>query len=180
MTMKFACIITSLLTLNINAQAADPLSALTAIERAVHATSIVDIITKAAAHGAEINSLKNVPRLKVVSDCGDCRLSNATRMLMISAYDDLAKANDVTVNQDQPVIFKITSITSRNSVLRGTFGVLSGADVIRGHFEGDTNTIGEYSISHEMGIDEITQSLGDDLLKIMVSKNAGIISEPLK
>jgi hypothetical protein len=90
---------------------------------------------------------------------------------MIASYNELAKANDIAINQDQQIVFKVTSIFGRNSFLRGTFGVLSGADTIRGHFENETNTISEYSLSHEMGLDEITQSLGEDLLKATVAKN---------
>lgn len=160
-----------LLTISLNANAADPLGAITAIDNALHATSILDIVAKAIANGADINQVKTVPRLKVVSDCGDCKLSNATRMLMISAYNELAKVSDVSIDQDKQIIFKLTYLTSRNSFMRGTFGVLSGADIIRGQLENDTHTIGEYSISHEMGIDEITQSLGEDVLKAIVTKN---------
>lgn len=43
--------------------------------------------------------------------------------------------------------------------------------MIKGHFENETTIISEYSLSHEMGFDEITQSLGEDCLKAIVAKN---------
>ena len=43
--------------------------------------------------------------------------------------------------------------------------------MIKGHFENETTIISEYSLSHEMGFDEITQSLGEDLLKATVTDN---------
>lgn len=90
---------------------------------------------------------------------------------MMASYTELAKANGITISPDNVIVFKITSIFARNSFLRGTLGALSGADMIRGHFENETNTISEYSLSHEMGIDEITQQLGEDLLKATVAVN---------
>jgi hypothetical protein len=171
MKIKSQLIIATLLAFSLSANAADLLSAVTAIDNVLRATSIVDMLSKAIASGANASKIKTVPRLKVIPDCGYCKLSNATRMLMTSAYNELAKANDVTIDQDTQAVFKITTITSRNSFLRGTLGILSGADYIRGQFENDTKTIGEYSISHEMGIDEITQSLGEDCLKVIISKN---------
>jgi hypothetical protein len=171
MKIKSLVTVAILLSISLNAQAADPLSALGALDNALRATSIVDIVSKAVASGADVSKITTVPRLKVVSDCGECKLSNATRMLMTSAYVDLAKQNNVTINQDEQVIFKITSIAGRNSFLRGTLGVLSGADYIRGHFENEEKIIGEYSVSHEMGLDEITQSLGEDVLKEIIKKN---------
>ena len=159
------------LAFSIKTYATDPLSALAAIDNALHATSMVDIFAKAAAGGADVSKVKAVPRLTVVADCGDCKLSNATRMLMTSAYNELAKANDIAINQNEQIVFKVTSLFGRNSFLRGTLGALSGADMIKGHFENETNTISEYSLSHEMGFDEITQSLGEDLLKATVADN---------
>lgn len=172
MTIINNLLLASLMTLSLSAKAADPISAITALDNILHTTSIVDIISKAVSKGADPSIIKTVPRLKVVADCGDCKLSNATKMLIKSSYIELAKTNDVIINNDKEVVFKVTSIFGRNSFLRGTFGVLSGADIIRGKFEGDTKVIGEYSVSHEMGIDEITQSLGEDCLKTTITNNS--------
>lgn len=156
---------------SMNANAADPIGSITAIDNVLRATSLVDVVAKAISNGANANDVKIVPRLKVIADCGDCRLSNATKMLITSSYDDFAKNNDVTINQDEVTVFKVTSIFGRNSFLRGALGLLSGADIIKGNFEGDTQVISEYSVSHEMGIDEITQKLGESILKAQVIKN---------
>ena len=161
----------ALVAFSLNANAADPLSAIAALDNALHATSLATMLAKVSGNDTGLKNVKTVPRLKVESDCGDCQLSNATRMLMISAYTELAKANDITINQNEQLIFKVTSLFSRNSFLRGTLGALSGADLIKGHFENETTIISEYSISHEMGIDEITQQLGEDLLKATVAVN---------
>lgn len=150
--------------------AADPLGALQALDSALKATSLVDIIAKAISNGVPTEKLQSIPRLKVIADCGDCKISNATKMLMVSSYNDMAEKNNLTINQDELVTFKITYMWARPSFIRGALGLLSGADVIRGSFEGDTKVVGEYSISHEMGIDEITQKLGENLVKEVMNK----------
>lgn len=165
-----------LLLVSLNGYAADPISAIASLDNLLRATSVIDIISKAINKGADPSVIKTVPRLKVVADCGDCKLSNATKMLIRSSYAELAKTNDVSIDQDKEVTFKVTSINARNNFMRGTFGVLSGADYIRGKFEGDEKVIGEHSVSHEMGLDEITQNLGEDLLKEMIMKNASAIT----
>lgn len=160
-----------LLLVSLNGYAADPISAITSLDNLLRATSVIDIISKAINKGADPSVIKTVPRLIVVADCGDCKLSNATKMLIKSSYNELAKTYDVVINQDAEVTFKVTSLYGRNSFMRGTFGILSGADIIRGQFEGDEKVIGEHSVSHEMGLDEITQNLGEDLLKEQLNKN---------
>jgi hypothetical protein len=154
-----------------SAKAADPLSAIAALNNALHATSLAAMLTTVKGNGTNLNKVKTVPRLKVESGCGDCQLTNATKLLLMASYNELAKANDITINPDAVIVFKVTNLFARNSFLRGTFGTLSGADVIRGHFENEATDISEYSLSHEMGFDEITQSLGEDLLKATVANN---------
>ena len=150
---------------------ADPISAIAVLNNALHATSLATMLTTVKGNGTNLNKVKTVPRLKVESDCGDCQLSNSTKMLMMASYTELAKANDITINPDAVIVFKVTNLFARNCFLRGTFGALSGADMIKGHFENETTIISEYSLSHEMGIDEITQSLGEDCLKTTITNN---------
>ena len=169
--LKLLLIITALSASYSISAKADAISAISALDNALHATSLASILAKVSGNGTELSKVKTVPRLMVLNDCDDCALSHATKLLMISSYDALAKANDITINQDAVIIFKITSIFARNSFLRGIFGALSGADMIKGHFENETTIISEYSLSHEMGFDEITQSLGEDCLKAIVAKN---------
>lgn len=167
-----------LLAFSFTASAADPISAIAALNNALHATSLATMLAKINGNNTDLTKVKTVPRLKVDSNCGDCQLRNATKLLMIASYNELAKANNIAINQDQQMVFKVTSIFGRNSFLRGTLGALSGADMISGHFENETNTISEYSLSHEMGLDEITQSVGEDLLKATVAKNIKQLEKP--
>ena len=169
--LKLLLIITALSASYSISAKADAISAISALDNALHATSLASILAKVSGNGTELSKVKTVPRLMVLNDCDDCALSHATKLLMISSYDALAKANDITINPDAIIVFKVTNLFARNSFLRGTFGALSGADMIKGHFENETTIIGEYSISHEMGFDEITQSLGEDLLKATVADN---------
>ena len=154
-----------------SAHAEDPAAVMQLISEGLRAVSLVDVIAKAGGAGADMTKISTVPRLKVTADCGDCKLSHATKMLITSSYIALAKSNDVTIDSDRCMEFRLTSMFSRNSFLRGTLGLLSGADYIAGHFSDDKTTIREYSVSHEMGIDEITQKLGEDLLKHIITKN---------
>lgn len=169
--MIHAITLSAMLSVSIAAKAADPLGALQALDSALKATSLVDMVAKAISSGVPADKIHNVPRLKVMADCDSCRISNATKMLLISSYSDMAEKNHIRINQDEVIVFNITSKWARPIFVRGTFGALSGADVIRGNFKNDAKTIGEYSISHEMGIDEITQKLGETLLKSVVAKN---------
>lgn len=169
--LKLMLIITALSASYSMSAKADAISAISALDNALHVTSLASILAKVSGNGAELSKVKTVPRLIIVADCGDCKLSNATKMLMKSAYSDLAKANGISINQDEQLIFKVTSLFSRNNFLRGTLGALSGADAIKGHLEGDTKIISKYSLSHEMGFDEITQSLGEDILKVTITDN---------
>jgi hypothetical protein len=169
--MIHSLLIAGMLSVSVTAQAADPLGALQALDSVLRTTSLVDMVAKAISSGVPADKINNVPRLKVVANCGDCKISNATKMLMVSSYSDMAEKNQISINQNEVVVFNITSMWTRPSFIRGALGALSGADVIRGHFENDDKTVGEYSISHEMGIDEITQKLGENLLKFIVAKN---------
>jgi hypothetical protein len=164
-------LLAGMLSVSTISRAADPLGALQALDSVLKATSLVDMVAKAISSGVPADRINTVPRLKVVADCGDCKISNASKMLMVSSYSDMAEKNQISINQNEVIVFNITSMWSRPSFIRGALGALSGADVIRGHFENDDKTIGEYSISHEMGIDEITQKLGENLLKFIVAKN---------
>jgi hypothetical protein len=164
-------VLAGMLSVSITAQAADPLGALQALDSALKATSLVDMVSKAISSGVPADKINTVPRLKVVADCGDCKISNATKMLLVSSYIEMAEKNQISINQNEVIVFNITSMWTRPSFIRGTLGALSGADLISGHFENDDKTVGEYSISHEMGIDEITQKLGETLLKSLIAKN---------
>jgi hypothetical protein len=168
--IKLLLIMTAL-SASYSAKAADPLSAIAVLNNALHATSLATMLTTVKGNGTNLNKVKTVPRLMVLNDCDDCELSHATKLLMMASYTDLAKANAITINLDAVIVFKVTNLFARNSFLRGTFGALSGADVIRGHFENEATDISEYSITHEMGFDEITQNLGEDLLKAIVADN---------
>ena len=162
---------TTLLIASMHTQA-DPLSALQATSNLLHVTSLADMIAKAATTGSDTRTLKTVPRLVVMVDCGDCKLSNATKMVITSAYNELAKTSGMVIDAKQPIIFNVTSLFARNSFLRGTFGILSGADHISGQLEGAANqTIGEFSVAHEMGFDEIAELLGEDILKAVITNH---------
>lgn len=159
--------VTLYLSLNVNAT---PLDAVQSLSSALHATSLAEILAKIGVGSDGVAKVKCVPTLKVVVDCADCKFGHASRMLMVSSYNDLAVKNGLQLDQAQSVKFVVTNFNSRPSFLRGTLGALSGADDVKGHWEGETETLNDFSISHEMGSDEITQRLGEALLKVVVIK----------
>jgi hypothetical protein len=149
---------------------ADAISAIQTLDNAVRATSLIDIITKAKATGLDESQINTIPQIVVEADCGDCQISNATKYLLLSSYTETARANQINIGSHM-VKFKITKYISRNSFVRGLLGVLSGADYVSGHFENDNEFISVFSVSHEMGVHEITQQLAEDLVKHQVNSN---------
>ena len=55
---------------------ADAISAISALDNALHATSLATILAKVSGNSTALSKVKTVPRLKVKSDCGDCQLTN--------------------------------------------------------------------------------------------------------
>jgi hypothetical protein len=163
-------LVSALFLLNSLNASADAIGALQAVDNAVRATSLIDIIAKAKAGGLDESQINTIPQIVVEADCGDCQISNATKYLLLSSYIESATANQISIGSKQ-VKFKITKYIARNSFVRGVLGVLSGPDYVAGQFENDTQVISTFSISHEMGIHEITQQLGEDLVKHQIRQN---------
>lgn len=152
----------TMLTTALSAQA-DPLDAIASMNNMIQAASVVDILSmlKKDVNGHQLALI--IPKLKISADCTNCKFGNASRMLMLASYNEMAQKHKIDIDKSHELHFVVTSVIARPSILRGTFGVLSGADFVRGHFEGESKYVGKFSISHEMGIDEVTQKLGEAL-----------------
>lgn len=157
---------------SVSAQA-NPLDAVQAVHNGLQATSLANLLTKIGVGTDGLPKVHSVPKLKVVVDCGEkCEFGNASRMLMASSYKDLAGKHNLMIDKERELRFIVTNYHSRPTFLRGTLGMLSGADLVKGHFEGETESLSDFSISHEMGSDEILQRLGEHLLKEVVLREA--------
>lgn len=152
----------TMLTTALSVQA-DPLDAIASVNNMIQAASVVDMLSMLKKDVNGHQAALTIPKLKVSADCSNCKFGNASRMLMIVSYIEMAQKHQVNVDKSRELHFVVTSVITRPSILRGTLGVLSGADVVRGHFEGESEHVGKFSISHEMGIDEVTQKLGEAL-----------------
>jgi hypothetical protein len=163
-------LVSGLLIINSLNASADAIGAIQAVDNALRATSLIDIIAKAKSTGLDEAQINTIPQIVIEADCSDCQISNATKYLLLSSYIETAKANQINIGSHQ-VKFKIPKYIARNSFVRSVLGVLSGPDYVAGQFENDPQVLSRFSISHEMGIHEITQQLGEDLVKHQIRQN---------
>lgn len=115
------------------ALAAGPEEAIQAVAQLANAVSVADLIIKAGHNEDGTPKIHKVPTLKVVRDCAHCKFGNALRMLVVAAYKQEAEKNGLEVDPDASVVLRVTSTFERPTFLRGTFGVLAGADFIAGN-----------------------------------------------
>lgn len=154
------------MTVTAPARAADAEAVIQVVSQAVSAVSVADLIGKAGNNANGTPRIQSVPALRVLKACEDCKFGNALRLLVIAAYQQEAEKYGLAVDNSETTELSVTGAFARPSFLRGTFGVLAGADYITCTL-GD-KTLREFSISHEMGIDGVASMLGERALQYVV------------
>lgn len=108
-------------------------------------------------------SLKELPKIEVVLDCGACQVRTTVAPLIIQSYREKASKVGVSLNQNKVATVTIKAYSARNDAMRFMTGMMSGKDEIMAvvAYEGRSVVVQEYYQNAFQGIESVAEKIGE-------------------
>jgi hypothetical protein len=108
-------------------------------------------------------SLREVPNLQVLTDCGACQVKDSVPALIVEGYASAAAERGAKPGSDPAVTVSIKQYSARDTAARFVFGVLAGRDEIKAavSFEGRQFVVEDYYANAWLGIDDLARKIGE-------------------
>lgn len=119
---------------------------------------------------------QTLPAIKIVTDCGECKVGNSVIDIAMAAYVETAKKLGAAVNSDEVMTVTIKEYSERTKAESLLLGWFSGKDkiVVSYTFHDKNYRFAEVSRSSYFGIETVAKYTGQritrNLLATLVSK----------
>ena len=156
------------------ASAPVPAAAASAVSEPATATVQPVAAAEATPPKASTTSLaaRQVPRLTLRWDCGDCEPNDKVFPLVEQTYASNATAKGYAVSEAETAEIVVTKYRQRPPAVRVMFGFMAGKDILeaRVSFRGTDFTAGDYSANSMHGMNSLCETLAEQTLdKVLVS-----------
>ena len=124
---------------------------------------------------AESAALREVPGLKVLTECGVCRVRASVPARIAEGYASAAAERRAKVAAGEEVTVSILEYSERDDAARFFFGALSGKDEIKAlvSFQGNRFIVEDYYMNAWLGIDQLATRIGEMIFERIGAPGAG-------
>lgn len=112
-----------------------------------------------------------LPAIKVVTDCGECKVGNSVIDMIMASYAETAKQKGAAVNLDDVMTITITAYSERTRAASLLLGWFSGKDMIVANytFHDKNYRVEEGTRSAYLGIDTVAKFIGKRFVRNMLT-----------
>ncbi len=106
---------------------------------------------------------REVPRLKVSMDCGDCQVRPNAPDLIVRGYTEAATKSGAKIDNAQEAAVSVKEYIARNDTARLLAGAFAGKDEIKAEviFRDKSFAVEDYYRNAWLGISELSQKIGE-------------------
>jgi hypothetical protein len=106
--------------------------------------------------------LREVPGLKVETDCGPCEVRSSIPGLIVEGYTTAAAESGAKPASNEQVTVSIKEYSARDDVARHLVGIFAGKDEIKAtiNFQGRTFIVADYYVNAWVGIEHLAREIG--------------------
>jgi hypothetical protein len=106
--------------------------------------------------------LRDVPSLKVETDCGPCEVRASIPGLIVEGYTSAAAESGAKPGSGEQVTVSIKEYSARDDVARHLLGVFAGKDEIKAtvSFQGRQLIVADYYVNAWLGIEHLARQIG--------------------
>jgi len=125
---------------------------------------------EATAAPTAVAASKEVPKLTIRWDCGDCELNAKVAPLIEDTYQAGARDKGYSVSATETAEIRITEYRQRPPAVRALFGVMAGVDKLytKFSFRGKEYAAGDYSANVMQGMNYLCETVAKQTLKLML------------
>jgi len=119
--------------------------------------------------------LREVPALKVLTECGVCRVRASVPARIAEGYASAAAERRAKVAPGEEVTVSILEYSERDDAARFFLGILSGKDEIKAlvSFQGNRFIVEDYYVNAWLGIDQLATRIGELIFERIGGPEAG-------
>jgi hypothetical protein len=107
--------------------------------------------------------LRDVPSLKVETDCGGCEVRASVPALIVEGYTRAAAESGAKPASGEQVTVSIKEYSARDDVARHLVGIFAGKDEIKAtvSFQGRQYIVADYYLNAWLGIEHLARRIGE-------------------
>jgi hypothetical protein len=106
---------------------------------------------------------REVPRIRVIADCGTCVVKPGVPELIVEGYQAAAAGSGAKLMPGQEALVVIKEYAARDDTARFLAGAFAGKDEIKAAvaFQGKTFMVEDYYRNAWLGIDHLAKKIGE-------------------